>query len=234
VNQKLAKCGGTALLLDRNTVPLEHLPDIAGDEAGTYVLLAGDWYANSAECVEALFQRANVINCSPPIGFQGYGNWLPSVQGGAIITRAFCPYYSLDERIFPFEKRPSINSRKVTAQELGYAPRPEFMLPRWVSEVAYYADDLAAHLLTLPVDDRRTALKPFHDMARAEVSPNSIIAQFDGMLPAERDTITLDSLVAATRKSYLRPLLQWALLRGDIERLDDPREGFSLPTFGPN
>ncbi len=71
-------------------------------------------------------------------------------------------------------------------------------------------------------------------MARAEVSPNSIIAQFDEMLPAERDTISLGSLVAATRKSYLRPLLQWALLRGDIEQLDDPREGFNLPTFGPN
>jgi len=216
--QQLHEAGIRAQLIDGKSILEGRASDAIEDIDGTTLLLAGDWDENETR-IESIFSHARIINCSPPEGYKGYGNRFESPDGASVVTRSFCPSRSVDNRIFPFEKRPSMNSADVSRDELGFRERLHFSLPRTVDDIPFFAGEAAKLALSLSLEDRRTYLQPFYNMAIKGAMPGSIIALSEAELPAMPEISTFENIISAERLSGIRPVIQWAALFGPTEFL---------------
>jgi hypothetical protein len=126
---------------------------------------------------------------------------------------------SVDNRIFPFEKRPSMNSADVSRDELGFRERLQFSLPRTVDDIPFFAGEAAKLVMSLSLKDRRTYLQPFYNMAIKGAMQGSIISLFEAELPAMPEFSTFENIILAERLSGIRPVFQWAALFGPTKFL---------------
>ena len=230
VQQRIAEAGGTAVLVDGKSAPVERLADRVGDDAGLTVFLAGDW-SDSKDSVKAAFQRARVIDATPSDGYKGYGNWIRMPDGKIVITRAFCPSHTMGDRIFPFERRQSMNSMHMTLRDLGVVERPRFSLPRSVDDVPFFAGQVARVALMLPLAERDALLRPFHERAVRGPTKDSIaviaMVALDVRLPADPVIPAFATVLDAKRISGIRPMIQWAALMSSVEELQQSIGDFS-------
>jgi len=208
-----------AELIDGMCIIEDGLPDAIEDIERTTLLLAGDWDEGEKQ-IRNLYSHARVINCSPPEGYKGYGNYIENSDGSIIVTRSFCPSRSVGDRIFPFEKRPSMNASNVSKEELGFWERPYFSLPRTVDDIPFFAGESAKFALSLSPGDRRIYLQPFYDVATKGPMPGSIVKLLDAELPSMPEIPDFESIVSANRLSGVRPVIQWAALFGSTEFLE--------------
>ena len=216
--QQLHEAGIRAQLIDGKSFLEEQASGALEDIDGTTLLLAGDWDESENE-ITSLFSHAQVVNCSPPEGYKGYGNRLENLDGSSIVTRSFCPSRLIEDQIFPFAKRPSMNPSDVSREELGVLERPNFLLPRTVDDVPFFAGEAAKFALSLSPDDRRTYLQAFYNVAIKGPMPGSIISLSDAELPAMPVILDFEKFISAERLSGIRPLIQWAALFGPTEFL---------------
>jgi len=218
VLERISELGGHAILVDGKSVPVGMLADRIDDTDGRTVFLAGDW-TDAADEASSKFKRAKVVNCSPPDGYKGYGNWVANPQGEIVITRSFCPCGSLGDHIFPFEKRAPINDFREGAAASGVVERERFSLPASVDDIPFFASEVSRLALAMSREKRSELLKPHYDLAMSGIHEESIISIAGVRLPADPEIPDLETILSAKRISGIRPMIQWAALCGPMSAL---------------